>query len=118
MNRTQISIKLDTALLERIDQLAADSGVTRTAVIEKAVKNDLPSQESFNKALENPAIRALHTQLTKPGMLRLIAKLAGEEFTDAELEAMLEKAPRQRESAKRRKSARRGGGASPLQEGA
>ena len=75
MPRTQISIKLDEDLLSRIDDLAEAKGISRTAVIETAINNDLPEQESFQRSLENPVLRALHKQMSKPAFLRAIALL-------------------------------------------
>ena len=101
--RTQISIKLDTDLLERIDKLASDVGITRTAVIEQAVKNDLPEQESFHESLENPVIRAMHEKLTSPAVLRTLAKLAQSDLTDQQVADIIERGPRQRDAAKARR---------------
>ena len=100
--RTQISIKLDSVLLERVDKLAADVGITRTAVIERAVKNDLPEQESFHKNLENPVIRAMHEKLTSPAVLRTLAKLAQTDLSDEQITEIIEKGPRQRDAARTR----------------
>lgn len=102
MARTQISIKLNDELLARIDRFAEDSGVTRTAIIEKALENDLPEQEAFARSLENPVIRAVHERITSPRVLRLLATLASADVSDAELERIIERAPEQREAAKRR----------------
>jgi len=102
MPRTQISIKLDQDLLTRVDELAEAVGSNRTAVIEQAVKNDLPEQEAFYKSLENPAIRTLHKQLSNPRVLRAIAKIADLGITDDDIEAIAEKGPRQRAAAKSR----------------
>lgn len=113
MNRTQVSIKLDAALLTRVDRLAEAAGVTRTQVIEQAITNDLPEQEAFQKSMENPAMRAIHKQITKPAVLRVLAKLANEDLSDQQLAEIMEKAPRQIETGKRRQGERKPkGGAS------
>ena len=104
MSKTQISIKLDTDLLGRIDQLAEDVGVTRTAIIEKALKNDVPSQEAFYRSLEDPVMRAVHSQLTKPSVLRLLARITDGGISDSEIEEITAKAPRQIEVGKRRQT--------------
>lgn len=107
MARTQISIKLDEDLLVRVDKLAADVGSNRTAVIEQAIKNDLPEQEAFHKSLENPVMRAIHERITSPSMLRLLAKLASEEVSEAEIARIVERAPVQRDLAKDRATQRK-----------
>ena len=104
MARAQISIKLDEELLARVDQLAEDASVTRTAVIEQAIANDLPEQEAFYRSLENPVIRAIHKKITTPGMLRVLAAIVNDDLTDEEIERITERAPKQREAAVRRKS--------------
>ena len=118
MARTQISIKLDEDLLARVDRLAEAAGTNRTAVIEQAVKNDLPRQEDFQRSLENPILRAIHKRITTPAMLRAIAKLANEEMSEEVLAELLEKAPRQREAAERRVADRKGKGRGPKLEDA
>lgn len=115
MAKTQISIKLDSDLLARIDKLASDVGITRTAVIEQAVKNDLPEQESFHKSLENPVIRAMHEKLTSPGVLRMLAKLAQTDMSDEEITEIVEKGPRQREAARARRAEKKGKNATGLE---
>jgi len=102
MARTQISIKLDSDLLERIDKLAEGIGATRTSVIEQAVKNDLPEQESFHKSLENPIVRGIHEKVTSPAVLRLLARMTMQDMSDAEIEEIVEKGPRQRDAARAR----------------
>ncbi len=106
MPRTQISIKLDDDILARIDRLAADVGSTRTAVIEKAIENDLPEQEAFHRSLENPVVRAVHAQLTRPAVLGMIAKLANERLSDSDLAALIDRAQAQRDAATERRSSR------------
>jgi len=105
--RTQISIKLDTDLLERIDRLASDVDITRTAVIEQAIRNDLPEQEAFHKSLENPLIRQMHEKLTSPSVLRLLSKLANTDMSDEEISAVVEKGPRQRDAARQRAASKK-----------
>ncbi len=61
MSRTQSSNRLDSDLLDRVDRLTEAAGLTRTLVIEQAIKNDLPEQESFQRSMENPATRTIHT---------------------------------------------------------
>lgn len=109
MRKTQISIKLETDLLARVDKLADEVGASRTAIIERAVYADLPTQESFHRALENPVVSAVHQRLSTPRMLKLIAALAREEISDEELQAALKRAPQDRQAAKNRREAKRGG---------
>ncbi len=108
MARTQISIKLDEHLLARVDRLADDVGSTRTAVIEQAIKNDLPEQEAFHRSLENPVVRAIHERITSPSVLRMLARLTDANLSDEEIERLIEKAPRQREAARNRQADRKG----------
>ena len=110
MTRTQISIKLDTDLLERIDRLAESIGSTRTAIIEQAIKNDLPESERYYRSLENPVVRSVHAVLTQPHILEALAKLTRQEMTPEEFANITEKAPVQRERARERSQAKRQAG--------
>lgn len=107
MRKRAISITLDEKMIERLDRLAADAEVSRTAIIEKALENDLPKQESFQQSLENPVVRAIHARITTPEVLRVLAKLANNEMTDDEIASIVERAPRQREAASKRKATRK-----------
>ena len=118
MPRTQISIKLDEDLLTRVDQLAEAAGTNRTAVIEQAIKNDLPQQEDYQRSLENPIVRAIHKQITTPRMLQAIAKIVNEDMTEEERAELLEKAARQRDAAERRIEDRKGKGRKPKEDDA
>jgi predicted DNA-binding protein len=102
MPRIQISIKLDEDVLARLDRLAEDTGYSRTAIIEQAVKADLPEREAFQRSLENPILRTIHKRVTTPSVLRAIAALANEDMTDEDLADILQHAPKRRESGKRR----------------
>lgn len=107
MPRTQISIKLDDDLLARVDRLAEDTGLTRTAIIEQAVKTDLPEQEAFQRSLENPILRAIHKRITTPGMLRAIAAIAQDDLTDEDIAGIIERAPIRRASGERKQADRK-----------
>ena len=54
MTRKPISITIDPDLLQRLDQVAERLGETRTAVIERAIRNDLKSQEEYLDSLSTP----------------------------------------------------------------
>jgi metal-responsive CopG/Arc/MetJ family transcriptional regulator len=107
MPRIQISIKLDEDLLARVDRVAEETGYSRTAIIEQAVKADLPEREAFQRSLENPVLRVIHKRLTTPAVMRAIAVLANEEMTDEDIADILEHAPTRRESGKRRQEEKR-----------
>jgi len=104
MPRAQISIKLDEDLLTRVDKLAKVIGTNRTAIIERAIKNDLPEQEAFERSMANPAVRAIHKQITRPGILQAIAKLVDHDLSAEQIDEIIEKAPRQRERGKHRQT--------------
>ncbi len=111
MTKRPISITLDEPMIERLDALAALEGTTRTAIIERALRNDLPEQESFHKDLENPLMRALHAQITRsPTVMRTLATMVRQELTEEQIERILEKAPVDRERAKQRAAERRKSG--------
>lgn len=102
MPTSQISIRIDSELLGRVDALADADGLSHTAVIERAIRKDVPQQEAYNRSLENPAVRMIHEQLTRPSVLRVIAKVANEDLTDEQLDWAMNQAPKHRQAAKRR----------------
>jgi predicted transcriptional regulator len=97
MARKPISITLDEDMIARIDRLAEDEGRTRTSVIERALRNDLPEQEKFNRTLENPLVREAHKLVTSRAMLEFISMLAGENPSEEDIRRVLENAPKLRE---------------------
>ena len=108
MARKPISITLEESLISTIDQFAEEIGVTRTAIIEKCIKNELPKQISTYEHLENPLIRAMHEKVTSPNVLRLLAKLTQSDMSDEEIAEIVEKGPRQREAAKAMREKKKG----------
>ena len=107
MTRSQISIKLDSDLLDRIDDLASDVGVTRTAIIEKCLENELPNQEALYRSMENPVIRFLHKQLTRPEVLAAMVKIADGTIDPEEIRSIAHKAQRQIEVGERLQAERK-----------
>ncbi|MEX0876914.1 MAG: ribbon-helix-helix domain-containing protein [Phycisphaerales bacterium] len=118
MSRKPISITLEESMIARIDKFAEDIGVTRTAIIEQAIKNDLPEQEAFHKCLENPVIRGIHKTLSSPAVLEFLKDLSRGEISDQEISNIMEKGPRQREAARARAAAKKPLKRKPGQEGA
>lgn len=109
MPKSQISIKLDSELLDRIDELAEDIGSTRTALIESMINTELPEREAFHRSLENPVVRAVHQQISRPAIIKAISVLVDRKLTDDDISALIENAPVHREAGKRRQERKKQG---------
>lgn len=108
MSKRPISISIETDLLDRVDRLAELRGDTRTAVIERAIRNDIAEQEEFIESLANPVVRGVHKTLTSsPTLLRIIARLVDEDMSDGDIRALMERAPRDRKAGERIKADKR-----------
>lgn len=79
--------------MQRLDAVAEATGETRSAVVERLVRNGLDDAEHFLKRFENPVIREAWGILASPRVLRALAAAAGEEVTPDVAEAA-EKAQR------------------------
>jgi predicted transcriptional regulator len=112
MARTQISIKLDSTTLERVDEAAAYLGMTRTALIEHAVERRLKELDSVveDMAEQGELTAAVFDRLTtSPKLTRAVAAVVAKQFTEDDLQAMFDRTPKLREEAQRRRSAKQGG---------
>lgn len=108
MPKRPISISLEESLIDRLDALCDLEGSTRTAIIERALHNDLPDQESYQRMLENPVLRVLQDQISRsPVLLQTIAAIMNEKLTPDQLAEVREIAREDRERAKSRVVTRR-----------
>jgi predicted transcriptional regulator len=102
MTKTHISIKLESDKLTRIDKLAADEGISRTAVIERMFTTSLEDQEAFNRSLENPMVRELHKRMTSsPSVIKALAKFVRQEISNEEIDSGIEQMETLRESSRK-----------------
>ncbi|MCA9305011.1 MAG: ribbon-helix-helix protein, CopG family [Phycisphaerales bacterium] len=83
MAKKPISFTIDEDLLARLDRVAELRGETRTDVIERALRNDLPEQESMLESVANPLKREFVDRvLASPQLLRAIASVVNEKLPD------------------------------------
>lgn len=93
MSKQVVSIRLDTALIERLDVLAENLGVTRTHVIERLVEDNIGQEERLHSLMQNPVVReSLIAALSSETVVRIVGKLTGEFETDEEVQRVTREA--------------------------
>lgn len=103
------SIRLDEDLVKRLDALAELRAESRSALIERILKNGVDEEEQFWKAQDNPVYREVSRLLLKPAVAMAMAKIVGEQVDPAAVAARSKKFDLLLE---RKKQTRRGKGAS------
>lgn len=100
--RKPVTISLDPDLIAQVDRIAEIRGETRTAVIERSIRNNLPGEEKFLKLLGNPVARAVFDKvLSSPRLIEAISAVVHEDLAPGEVEALKAAQPRLSEAGKR-----------------
>lgn len=83
MAKKPISFTIDEDLLARLDRVAELRGESRTDIIERAIRNDLPEQEAMLESVANPLRREFVDKvLASPQLLRAIANIVNEKLPE------------------------------------
>lgn len=105
--RKPVTISLDPDLIAHVDHIAQIRDETRTAVIERAIRNALPEEEKFLRLLSNPVARAVYDKvLSSPRLLEVIAAAVHEDLAPGEVEALKAAQPRMSAAGKRAQAER------------
>lgn len=105
--RKPVTISLDPDLIAQVDRIAEIRGETRTAVIERSIRNNLPGEEKFLKLLGNPVARAVFDKvLSSPRLIEAISAVVHEDLAPGEVEALRAAQPRLSEAGRRVQSER------------
>lgn len=108
--RKPVTISLDPDLIAQVDRIAEIRGETRTAVIERAIRNALPEEERFLRLLANPVARAVFDKvMSSPRLMEAIAAAVHEDLEPGEVEALRAAQPRLSAAGKRLQKERREG---------
>lgn len=106
--RKPVTISLDPDLIAQVDRIADYRGETRTAVIERAIRNALPGEERFIGILSNPLARAAFERVVgSPRFMEVIASIVSEDLAPGEAQAMADAVPRLSAAGKRRQAERK-----------
>ncbi|MFG0276309.1 MAG: ribbon-helix-helix domain-containing protein [Phycisphaerales bacterium] len=105
MKKIPISVALDPQLVDEIDSIAESLGESRSAVVERVLRNGLQDERASIAALANPLVAKL---LDHPKFMSALAAVVGEELTVSEVETVGKKSKAAREKKKpgRRPSAK------------
>lgn len=74
MAKELVNVRIDPAVLKRIDALAEREGVTRTEIFDRLIDRALPSEEAFVSDLESPVIGKLFEVLGRREVAEVLAK--------------------------------------------
>lgn len=83
MKKIPISVALDPGLVDEIDEIAEALGESRSAVVERMLRNGAPDERASISALANPLVGKL---LEHPKFLSALAAVVGEDLTGDDAE--------------------------------
>jgi hypothetical protein len=89
-NKKILSVTIDPYLIDKIDHVCRIQGDSRSAFVERAVREALNFKDEFMRDMENPIARALYTSMAKAPeqLFHVIAKIAGENMTSDDVERL------------------------------
>lgn len=92
--KERVTLTIDAEVLARIDQVADLREEARSVVVERILRNGIESEEKFLDIIADPVRGAIYRGLLEsPELMHLIAKMAGEALTEAEVSRIKERAP-------------------------
>lgn len=101
--KERITVTLEPAIVSRIDTVAEATGKSRSAVMERILKEGIAEEEKFVRDMENPLKRAiLETLVGNPRVLGVIATVVGEVMNREEAEEIAEKVRNQADRGRER----------------
>lgn len=101
--KERITVTIDAGVLERVDAAAASRGESRSAVIERLVRNDIEREEDFLKNLESPVKRAILRAMTSsPRLVEMLAVIVGDQLETGDAERISRTVKEQAERARER----------------
>jgi len=103
--RKPFSINLEADLIAQYDELAEVRQESRSAVIERVLRNGLEDERRFLRVMGSPVTGQLIEKiLTSPKLAEMIGRVVQEEVSPEQLAEARQKAPKLREAAKKRRS--------------
>ena len=95
-----VGFRLPGDLLNRVDAVAEDQGISRTEVLVRCIRLGIEDEERTNASMKNPLLAPLMDFILQPSVARKIAVLVGEEYNPERFAAL----KRVKEKAKSSKS--------------
>jgi metal-responsive CopG/Arc/MetJ family transcriptional regulator len=103
--RINFSVSLLPELVERLDAIAQERHESRSAVIERIIRNGVPDEEQFLQSIENPVKLTIMDLLQRnPKVIKALATVLGEYIDDD----MIERTGKQVALAKQRRGKKGG----------
>lgn len=103
-NKERITITIDPTVLARIDQICEMKDESRSAFIERALRNEIELQGKFLEEMDSQGMQALYLAISHPAVLNVITRMAGERMSSEEIQRISSGVRKQAERAKDRKS--------------
>lgn len=102
-NKKILSISIDPDLLDRIDALCRLEGKSRSAYVERYLRNSVEGKESVLADMESPFNRAIFETLVKTPkpIIQAIAKIMGDNMTDEDWARVQKNAPQYTDEGKK-----------------
>ncbi len=110
MPKIQISMKLDADMLVRVDEAAKWLGMSRSAFMQRSLQRTVDNLDAVVEEMsaDSPVTAAILDALTSNKKLAIaITKAVASEVPREQIEAGLERYPKLRAEAKRRKAAKK-----------
>ncbi len=106
-----LSISIDPDLLDRIDSLCRLEAESRSAYIERVLRNSVDGKESVISDMESPLNRAIFETLVKTPkpIIQAISKILGETMTDDDWDRIQRNAPQYTGEGKKRQQQKKKG---------
>ena len=82
-----ISLRLPADLLTRVDQIAGAKGESRTASIERLIRDGIDDEENFVRMATDPVVGpAIFGAFAKPEVVRALMQALRQDLTDEQLD--------------------------------
>lgn len=106
--KTLITTSIDPDILKRIDRVCEARAESRSAYVQRALKNSLPDEEKYLEEMESPLMRGLYKVLGSQQGLTVLAKLFRDQLSEDEIARIAMTASKDTERGQQRASAKKG----------
>ena len=91
MDKTQISITLDTDVLGRVDALAERRREPRSQLISRMLRNRLDEEEKFADGIESRFVGPIYDLVTRPAVFTFLSMLDGDDVESPEFKEKVQR---------------------------
>jgi len=84
-----VGFRLSSDLLNRVDSVAEDQGISRTEVLVRCIRLGIEDEERTNATMRNPLLAPMLDFILQPSVARKIAEFVGEKYNEGRFASML-----------------------------